>query len=396
MRGTVSLVLVASLTACGAETVSLSSSDSSVDAVSDAVTDAVTDARVDAPQGPYVTEIVSGLAWQYALMSDGTVRVRGDSVYGTLGIGGTHTPAPVTIPGLTNIAEVVTELVGSTCARSASGTVWCWGYDYYATLGVGLAGDETCGDATHSAPCRLRPTRVPGLDDAVSISMGLSVTCAARRDGTVWCWGDHDLWALRGRTEYPTRVEGVSDVVKLWNVGGGWLLLHRDGHYSGAGLWEQITIPTGAVIDASDLGYHVCYRLGDGTARCVGQNPNGELGNGSSQWPARVTTPVDPGLSRVRFISSGGYSTCAVTADGLVRCWGDGAYGGLGFTPTETCVGLNHPTDCATRPGPPVAITDVERVFVANWSACALRRDHQVWCWGSFAGAPPGLTRIDW
>lgn len=406
MRGTghfTSVALAALVSACGAETVRNSDGDGGVDVVTDARVDAVADARVDATPdaspGPYVVSLdVREMAYQFALMSDGTVRARGVAVLGGLGTGQTIEMSPVTIPGLADIAELVTADGEATCARSRAGAVWCWGGNDNATLGVGNDGGDACDLSGRAVPCRLHPTRVPGIDDAVALGASSRSVCVARRDGSVWCWGSGAGALLPGRAEFPTRFADVSDVARLWALDWGWMFLLRDGRYTGVGTLASTMIPTGAEFDARPDGIFACYRLPDGTARCVGKNPNGQLGNGSSQWPARVAVAVDPGLTRMRSISAGMYSTCASLEDGTVRCWGSGHGGGLGFTATETCVGLSGPDACATRPTVVPGIAGVDRVFVGVWGACALRFDHEVWCWGTLGDFRNATmpTRVVW
>src|SRR5439155_680651 len=70
-------------------------------------------------------------------------------------------------------------------------------------------------------------------------------------------------------------------------------------------------------------GYrHTCALLGDGTVQCWGRNLEGQLGDGtttSSPTPVRVG-----GVTGAVAIAAGqgGVHTCALLADGSVKCWG--------------------------------------------------------------------------
>jgi serine/threonine-protein kinase len=75
------------------------------------------------------------------------------------------------------------------CARTGSGSVYCWGSDATGALGDGVGAPDACTDASGGAVrCARRPTRVRGLD-AIDLDARAGTFCAARRDGGVSCWG---------------------------------------------------------------------------------------------------------------------------------------------------------------------------------------------------------------
>ena len=94
---------------------------------------------------------------------------------------------------------------------------------------------------------------------------------------------------------------------------------------------------------------------------------------GLALWQRVVTAhpTVAPAMSR---IATGSGHTCAVTADGHVKCWGDNAMGQLG-------------DGTFTRSLAPVAVAGLEHVkAVASGSGshtCALTDAGDVWCWGA-------------
>ncbi len=349
----------------------------------------------------YVVELAVGTqGHQCAVLSDGTVRCRGVNESGALGIGSTeyHEDA-VTVPGLPEIAHVTTAgFSGSTYALARDGSVWSWGSNDDHMLGTGHDGDEMCRRYSQPIPCRTRPTRIPGLTDVVQLAAEDFAVCAVRRDGSLWCWGGIDLFLPRdGGSPVPILVPDFVDLTGIWSRDYSWVMRHRDGHYSTTSVLSMTTIPVGAEIGEGDRSGHTCFRLPDATIRCFGLNAHGKVGNGRSAWPGDVETPVDPGLTRVRSVSTGAYHTCAVLEDGTLRCWGDGTRGGLGFDGREDCAGISMPTMCATTPTPVPGLDRVERVFLGVWGACALRTDHEVFCWGTLGGFPttsmPRLTR---
>src|SRR5205823_1474565 len=87
-----------------------------------------------------------------------------------------------------------------------------------------------------------------------------------------------------------------------------------------------VTGLTGA--NAISSGYdHACALLSDHTMRCWGSDIHGQLGDGnfadSSTGPVGSAVPVAvSGITSAVAITTGAYHTCAILADGSVRCWG--------------------------------------------------------------------------
>ncbi len=339
---------------------------------------------VPATSEPYVVEIALGLLHQCARMSDDTVRCRGHNAYGALGRGAVTwrelDAAPV--PGLTGVAQVVTTPTGATCALHRDGRVRCWGTNRSGELGTGPLGDSTLCDAL--GPCRPSPVLVPGLSDVVQLATSLGTVCAVRGDGSVWCWGGNDALLPDGGSPTPMRAAAIANVARLWRFTGGWITRAASGHYRSYSIGPQgrlaVDVPREAEIEYSDGAaspWHLCYRLPDGSARCLGNNDRGQLGNGSTTSDRVFTTePVDPGLCGVRSITVGVTSSCALMADDTAQCWGDGE----------------------TRPAPVAGLDEVTALFPGYQGQCARRRDRSVWCWGRWSPyvESPALARVEW
>lgn len=293
----------------------------------------------------------------------------------------------------------------SACARMVDASVVCWGAD---------------GSESH----RLAVRKMPSGSDVVALAVGHSATCTVSEGGVLGCIG----------TRVPAGLTGVADVA----LGDGFVCARRT---SGAvTCWTPTTPP----VDVPHLGAaeaqgeahgearveelvagsgHACARLLDGSVRCWGKNDDGQLGDGTTDARATLTTaaPVR-GLVAAVGLAAGGGHTCALLPDRGVRCWGRNDHGQLGDgttmrrpTPVDVaqlsgvrgialgeghscarledatvhCWGQNDVGELAngttqdhatplTIPG----LFNVTDVRLGSRTTCALTEDHRIWCWG--------------
>jgi len=127
-----------------------------------------------------------------ALAGAGTISCWGANGFAQLGDGTTReSAAPQPVRHITNAVALG---VGEkhACAVLRNGGVWCWGENGHGELGRGSA--DRCGP--FNEPCSTTPGPVQGLTDAVQVAIGLGFSCALRKDGTVWCWGNNQRGTL--------------------------------------------------------------------------------------------------------------------------------------------------------------------------------------------------------
>ena len=86
-------------------------------------------------------------------------------------------PTPIGLSQATALAAAFDHM----CALGADGSVWCWGDNTSAQVGVAGGVEKV-----------LAPTRVQGLGSALAIGAGDWHSCAIVSDGGVWCWGSND------------------------------------------------------------------------------------------------------------------------------------------------------------------------------------------------------------
>ncbi len=236
------------------------------------------------------TALAAGEEHGCALLAGGTVQCWGENFYGDLGNGSNvRSAVPVTVVGLRTATAVTTGNAGS-CALLASGEVRCWGANLYGQLGDGTTTDSNT------------PVSVSGITSATAIAAGAHFNCALLAGGSVECWGHGGNGELGNGSSWPYADSSVPVPVM--------------------GISTAVAITAGA--------YHACAVLQDGSAQCWGYNNYGQLGDdtttvSASNFPLTVTAISSP----VR-LAAGYWHTCALLADGAMRCWGRDDQGQLG------------------------------------------------------------------
>ena len=137
----------------------------------------------------------------------------------------------------------------------------------------------------------------------------------------------------------------------------------------------------------STSNQHTCAILDNGSVKCWGDNANQQLGySTSTNYSSYTPVIVNLGTGvKAQSITTGYDHTCAITTDGLIRCWGGNSYGQLGGA------GLYSQSI-------PVYVTDVESDFKAvaveagGWFTCAMFENHEIECWGRTSNSRLGVT----
>ncbi len=315
-----------------------------------------------------------------ALLDSGTVTCWGG---GNLPAGPVpFTNVPRAVVGLPASVKSVAAGLEHACALTTQGAVWCWGSNFAGQLGNG---------STNSSAA---PVQVAGLASGVaSIAASKYHTCAVTNAGALSCWGLNTTGALGNGTtsnsSIPVPVSGLGAGIASVAAGyehtcaltqGGSVLcwgsnqFQQFGNGSNVSTLTPVSIPNlgSGLASLSSGGFHTCALLADGGGLCWGFNSSGQVGNGTTAVtaaPARVV-----GLSGARALATGSLHTCALTVAGAVWCWGDTTQGALG---TATLQNIPTPLGVVGLPA------DLRSVGLGYYHACVLRNGGEVLCWGA-------------
>ncbi|KRA31045.1 MULTISPECIES: RCC1 domain-containing protein [unclassified Nocardioides] len=379
--------------------------------------------------GRNAVSISAGGAQTCALLDNGAVRCWGASG-GRLGLGNLRAVGddelPTAVPVLRLGGDASSLSVGDahSCARLANGDIRCWGLGGSGRLGN--ASTATVGDDEH--PADLDGVRLRVLQAAASIVAGGSHTCVLLDDGTVSCWGrgadgqlgygntndvgdNEDPWRA-GRVELGASARALAageqhtcalltdGSVRCWGRGANGRL--GSGNTSNIGDDETpASLPAvnlgGPAVAITAGGMHTCAILGSGAVRCWGLNDVGQLGIGSTATIGDNEAPAAAPDARIglraRSISAGARHTCAILAQGEVRCWGSGANGRTGYASTANIGDNENPsTKEPVRLG---AGRQAARITSGGEHTCAQLDNATVRCWGKGFGGRLGYGNSD-
>lgn len=271
-----------------------------------------------------------------ALVAGGEVDCWG---YGNSGsLAHSSTEHPFTAKTLAREMTAVFAGEDASCARDLDRNVRCWGRNAFGQLG-GL--DESL--------TMQGPTLTPAYGTEVrDLALPRDVTwangCAASPTGTR-CLG---RGVALGKPEVGP-AEGLIAPMRI-GVGVGFTCALEDSRRLmcwGTNSWGQLGVPGAPSTDGGPLpvlpiatafavGHnHACAVTPERRLLCWGNNRGGAIGNGQSgDMAAPVTTPHQIAeLADVLQVAAGDDFTCALIADGQVRCWGKNDVGQLGLLP---------------------------------------------------------------
>jgi alpha-tubulin suppressor-like RCC1 family protein len=224
------------------------------------------------------------------------------------------------------------------CALLMDCTLRCWGDNSTGALGTG----------DFSQPSN--PVPVQGIDDVLSVGVGIGYTCALRRDKTVWCWGDDSQGALAQGAAGPN----LASPTQVMQLGG-------------------------TEVDSLWVGeYATCVSLADRSVWCWGGNSTGAV---ALNGPSVVAVPTQLPLTStsVTAVAVAGDGTCVVHDFNVVDCFGNDVLGILG-----TGTAVNQTSQAGTFTLNVGGESTIEQLQGGEVQMCARHRNGNevVYCWG--------------
>lgn len=329
----------------------------------------------------------------------------------------------------------ISSLANHTCVVWNDGVLKCWGNNRSGQLGYGDL--ENRGDSQSEMGENLPPVELGSGRRVRRVAVGFTLTCALLDDSSVKCWGDNPVCGPdndqncglgygdqvpRGGApgqmgdNLPAIDLGApakdlscgsfsccallsNDTIKCWGENfqgvlgyGDQLARGNEPNQMGANL-PPVDVGVSGVsrirVGNALLAQHTCAALVNGEVKCWGSNFYGQLGIGDTNTRGDQANEMGTALPRVDVtdfvndIAPGDSSTCARTAEGLVRCWGNNDYGQLGYGDKLARGSVRGQNFAPVQiGGTAVAIAAAGSIYGAA-RTCVVLAEGAVKCWGA-------------
>lgn len=294
-------------------------------------------------------KIAPGGSHTLAIKNDGTLWAWGNNFHGALGDGTfTNRNTPVQIGTDANWRDIsANEEVNATpksnfsLAIKTDGTLWAWGNNNYAQLGIGTPGNYNT------------PVQVGTDNDWLTVSAGKVYSLGIKTDRTLWAWGFNQNGEL-----------GLSDFTS-----------------------RSIPVQVGTATNWANIsaGFEASAALTTtGTIWTTGRNYAGQLGAGTNidrNTFLQVGTATD-----WQKVSNSGLHMIAIKSNGTLWAWGQNSLGQLGDgTFTNSTVPLQIGVD-----------NNWDTIVASFLHSEALKANGSRWAWGFNEKGEYGIGTLDW
>lgn len=321
-----------------------------------------------------------------ALVNSGTIKCWGYNYYDELEgqniIGVDSSATPLAISGISNATQIASGGAHS-CALLTDQTIKCWGANY----------DGQLGNETNHKQSKI-PIAISGISNAAQIALGSQHSCALLTDHTVKCWGSNSSGQRGSEYSYtqlkiPVTVSGIASATQIASGSNHLcaLLIDQTIKCWGASFIGQlgnetildsqssVPVTVSGISNAAQIAFgsdHSCALLTDHTIKCWGANFSGQLGNETIIDNQSKIPVAVSGISNATQIALGSSHSCALLTDQTIKCWGKNEDGQLG----------NETTNSSTIPVTVSGISNAVQITLGKSHSCALLTDHTIKCWG--------------
>lgn len=298
------------------------------------------------------TQVDAGENHTLALASDGKVYAWGGNWCGQLGDGSTTdrtTPVAIDVSGVLAGKTITQVSAGGefSLALDSTGKVYSWGCDYSGQLGYG-------GEGTSASPVEVDQTGVLAGKTVTQIGAGYEHAAVLTSDGRVYSWGNNSGSLGDGTT--TTRYVPVAVVTSG-------VLAGKTVTQLGVGWQSNIVLTS------------------DGRVYSWGQNPYGQVGDGSTTArtsPVAVSTAgVLAGKTVTRISMQGSLHALVQTSDNGLYGWGRNNCGQVGDNSTS-----NRTSPVAVTTSGALAGKTLTSLWALNCYSFAASSDNHTYGWG--------------
>ena len=279
---------------------------------------------------------------------------------------------------------------GNTCARTADGSVYCWGANGTAFEGVTRSNGWT-------------PAKMP-FPPAKALELGNEIVCVLDFAGVPVCSGGNEygdvLVPSYTNTKAPRAViTGGGPCVQLEGSARNVLCVEETGRVYAWGFGRSLfpdevrsdvepsllgrissleaapaaLVPSLANVTSVSASWSTACALSNGKVLCWGRGELGQLGIGVRTYQTEPQPVRSVPGDYFKQVAAGWDVTCAVTASGDLYCWGSNSRGQLGRTDIFDSI----------SPIKLDGLPQIVQVAVLEESVCALAKSGEVLCWGA-------------
>ncbi len=311
----------------------------------------------------FVQATVGYTNFSCGLNSNGKAYCWGTNTAGYLGTGNTTkyvTPQAVDVSGITGDSRFTEIISGGyhSCARTVDERTFCWGPGANGRLGNNSTADAL-------SPVSPDTSGIAGFVKFTKLTLGLRHTCGITQAGVAYCWGKGTNGALGNNDTADSLVPVAVDTSTI----------------SGAKTFREIQ--AGEQFTCGITTDHVIY--------CWGLNSYSQLGDGGTTEQLRPVVSTNTGITNIANVtklSLGLGTSCALSNDGSVKCWGDGTAGQMGSSPTfYGPVKVDKSLMTGTK--------TFTKVAAGAYHACGLTNDKKMYCWGANIYGAMGTNTTD-